>query len=150
MQQDLAMGSSNYYLQVMQQLIAQEVVPLSSFAEDNRLALLMVALEQSVVDGDWTVAFLLSLAEDPPISLFLDKTSTMSPFGKPFSSLVPPPWASVVLAYVKEMEVLQSRKPESPKRTPKAADPDAPSPKRRPRFPKKPRPDQDAAKRDNR
>ena len=36
MQQDLAMGSSNYYLQVMQQLIAQEVVPLSSFAEDNR------------------------------------------------------------------------------------------------------------------
>ena len=193
MQQDLAMGSSNYYLQVMQQLHKKlyPSVPLPKTIDDlahlsvltylertggfknareaglmmwlvgyavdaaaqgdlhqvrERLALLMVALEQSVVDGDWTVAFLLSLAEDPPISLFLDKTSTMSPFGKPFSSLVPPPWASVVLAYVKEMEVLQSRKPESPKRTPKAADPDAPSPKRRPRFPKKPRADQDATK----
>ena len=193
MQQDLAMGSSSYYLQVMQQLHKKlyPSIPLPKTIDDlshlsvltylertggfknareaglmmwllgyavdaaaqgdlhqvrERLALMMVALEQSVVDGDWTVAFLLSLAEDPPISLFLDKTSTLSPFGKPFSSLVPPPWASVVLAYVKEMEVLQSRKPDSPKRIPKTADPENPSPKRRPRFPKKPRQDQDAAK----
>ena len=66
----------------------------------ERLALMLVALDQSVVDGgDWTVAYLLSLAEDPPISLFQDRSSTMAPFGKPFGSLVPPQWSSVVLAY---------------------------------------------------
>ncbi len=112
----------------------------------ERLALLMVALDQSVVDGDWTIGYLLSLAEDPPISLFQEKSSTMSPFGKPFSSLVPPQWSSTVLAFIKEMEVLQSRKPEASRKTPKAGDVDNPSPKRKPRFPKRPRQDADPAK----
>ena len=112
----------------------------------ERLALLMVALDQSVVDGDWTIGYLLSLAEDPPISLFQEKSSTMSPFGKPFSSLVPPQWSSVVLAFIKEMEVLQSRKPDSPKKAAKAVDPENPSPRRKPRFPKRPRQDADPAK----
>ena len=194
MQQDLAMGSSAYYLQVMQQLHKKlyPSLPLPKTTDElghlsvltylersggfkqhreagllmwllghtvdaaaqgdlhqvrERLALMMVALEQSVVDGgDWTVAYLLSLAEDPPISLFQDRSSTMAPFGKPFGSLVPPPWSSVVLAYIKEMEVLVNKKPESPKRNPKTTDPDNPSPKRRARFPKRPRADQDAAK----
>ncbi len=105
----------------------------------ERLALMMVSLEQRVVDGDWAIAFLLSLAEDPPISLFMDKSSTLSPFGKPFSSLVPPQWAFVTLAYIKEMEILQNKKPDSPKRNAKPVDPEKPSPKRKRRFPKKPR-----------
>ena len=102
---------------------------------------MMVSLEQRVVDGDWAIAFLLSLAEDPPISLFMDKSSTLSPFGKPFSSLVPPQWAFVTLAYIKEMEILllQNKKPDSPKRNAKPVDPENPSPKRKRRFPKKPR-----------
>ena len=194
MQQDLAMGSSTYYLQVMQQLHKKlfPSLPLPKTIDElghlsvlnylersggfkhhresgllmwllghtvdaaaqgdlhqvrERLALMLVALDQSVVDGgDWTVAYLLSLAEDPPISLFQDRSSTMAPFGKPFGSLVPPQWSSVVLAYIKEMEVLVNKKPESPKRTPKVADPENPSPKRRARFPKRPRADQEAAK----
>ncbi len=48
----------------------------------ERLALMMVALEQSVIDGDWTIAFLLSLAEDPPISMFMERTSSLAPFGR--------------------------------------------------------------------
>ena len=114
----------------------------------ERLALTIVAVDQSVVDGSWNLGFLLSLAEDPPIAMFQDRASTLSPFGKPFSSLVPPQWASTVLAYVKEMEVLQSKKPDAvPKKTPKASpDPDSPSPKRRPRFPKKPNNEADPAK----
>ena len=186
MQQDLALGSSSYYLQVMQQLhkklypslplpkTVDELQHLSvltylersggfksnrdagllmwllGYAVDaaaqgdlhgvrERLALMMVALEQSVIDGDWTIAFLLSLAEDPPISMFMERTSSLAPFGKPFSNLVPPQWASVVLSFVKEMEVLQSRKPDSPKKAPKGVDPENPSPRRKPRFPKKPR-----------
>ena len=185
MQQDLAMGSSSYYLQVMQQLHKKlhPSLPLPKTVDElqhlsvltylertggfknnrdagllmwllgyvvdaaaqgdlhqvrERLALMMVSLEQSVIDGDWTIAFLLSLAEDPPISLFMDKTSTLAPFGKPFSNLVPPQWASVVLSFVKEMEVLQNKKPESPKKSPKNPDPENPSPRRKPRFPKKP------------
>ena len=113
----------------------------------ERLALLIVSLEQSVVDkGDWQVAFLLSLAEDPPISVYQDRTSVISPYGRPFSSLVPSAWSAVVLAYIKELEVLTTKKSEatSPKRaaaSPKEDGDPAPSPKRKPRYPKKARED---------
>ncbi len=108
----------------------------------ERLALLAISLEQSAVDrGDWQIAYLLSLAEDPPLSLYQDKTSIISPYGRPFASLVPSAWAAVVLAYVKELEVLTSKKGEaiSPKRSPPLkSDPDSPpAPKRKSRFPRK-------------
>ena len=115
----------------------------------ERLALMVVSLEQSVLDkGDWQIAFLLSLAEDPPLSIYQDKTSMVSPYGRPFANLVPSAWSAVVLAYVKEMELLTSKKSEvsvpSPKKSPKQvedADDPSPSPKRRPRYPKKPQGD---------
>ena len=113
----------------------------------ERLALLAISLEQSVVDkGDWQIAFLLSLAEDPPLAIYQDKTSIISPYGRPFANLVPSAWAAVVLAYVKELEVLTSKKGEASnkKASPsKAAETDAPptSPKRKARYPKKPRED---------
>ena len=189
MQQDLASGTSSYYLQVMQQLHKKlhPSLPLPKTVGDlhhlsfltylertggyrnardsgllmwllghildaaaqedlhmvrERLALTVVAVEQSVVDGNWDLGFLLSLAEDPPISMFQDRTSTLSPFGKPFSSLVPPMWASTVLSFVKEIEVLQSKKPDqSPKKNPKQNAESEISPKRKPRFPRKPKGD---------
>ena len=114
----------------------------------ERLALLVVSLEQSVVDkGDWQVAFLLSLAEDPPLSVYQDRTSVISPYGRPFASLVPSAWSAVVLAYIKELEVLTTKKTEatSPKKQSnlaKAEGGEPPvSPKRKPRYPKKPRED---------
>lgn len=192
MQQDLASGSSSYYLQMMQQ-VHKRMCPsrplpkseaelshlsflsylektggykgakesgllmwllgyvIDAAAQDDmhqvkeRLALVVTALEQSVVDGgDWSVAYLLSLAEDPPLSLYQEKSAIVSPYGRPFSSLVPSQWAAVILAYVKELEVLTTKKQEaSPKKTiTKAVDPDAPpSPKRRTRFPRKPKAD---------
>ena len=36
--------------------------------------------------------YLLSLAEDPPLSIYQDKTSILSPYGRPFASLVPSAW----------------------------------------------------------
>ena len=115
----------------------------------ERLALAVVALDQSVADrGDWTLGYLLSLAEDPPISLFQEKTSTTAPFGKPFSVLVPPTWSAICLAYVKELETLTTRKLEaSPKKNKDAKTEEVdgpPSPKRKTRFPKKPKADQPA------
>ena len=189
MQADLAAGTSQYYLAMMQQVhrrlfpamtVPKDVSQLQHLSfltymketggykacretglvmwllghiidaasqEDlhqvrERLALLAISLEQSAVDrGDWQIAYLLSLAEDPPLSIYQDKTSIISPYGRPFASLVPSAWSAVVLAYVKELEVLTSKKGEatSPKKAanPKA-DPDAaPSPKRKTRFPRR-------------
>lgn len=112
----------------------------------ERLALAMVALEQSVVDGgDWSIAYLLSLAEDPPLTLFQDRTSTVSPYGTPFSPMVPPAWAATLLAYIKEMEILATKKTETSPRKPKSTaaksedEKSEQAPKRKPRFPKKPK-----------
>lgn len=65
----------------------------------ERLALLAISLEQSVVDkGDWGIAYLLSLAADPLLTMFQDRTNVVSPFNHPFSNLVPPSWAAAVLS----------------------------------------------------
>ena len=190
MQSDLALGNSNYYVQMMQQLHKRlhpsKPVPKNedemshlSFLEylektggyrnaresglvlwllghaidaaavedlhlvKERLSLLAIALEQSVVDkGDWSIAYLLSLASDPPLTMFQDRSSVVSPFNQPFSHLVPPSWAAAVLSYVKELEVLTNKKPENPaaKKQPKTPPADPASPKKKqPRFPKGPK-----------
>ncbi len=190
MQSDLAMGASNYYMQMMQQLHKKlhpsRPIPKTegetghlSFLEylektggyknaresgllmwllghvidalavedlhmaKERVALLAIALEQSVVDkGGWSVAFLLSLASEPPLQMFQEKSSVVSPFGQPFAGLVPPPWAATVLSYIKELEVLSNKKADQivPKKK-KNSESEEASPKKRgqPRFPKKPK-----------
>ena len=108
------------------------------------MALLTVALEQSALDGGWQLAYLLCLLEDPPNNLFADRMAPITS-GRPFSPLVPPSWSAVALSYLKEVELLASRKQEvkNPKGIPAArpaASPDpepTPKPKGRPRFPKK-------------
>eukprot|EP00438_Fugacium_kawagutii_P023075 Skav201173 [mRNA] locus=scaffold65:778929:780470:- [translate_table: standard] len=112
------------------------------------LALLAVSMEQSVMDGGWSIAYLLSLMEEPPVQLYSDRPSNMTALGRPFSGLVPAPWASTALAYMKEMEVMVSRKQDSkasPKAKSAAETPSPPSPKKRPKFPKKPKAGGDSA-----
>ena len=107
------------------------------------MSLLVVALEQAAADGNWGVAFLLTLIEEPPLSLFQDRLANVTPHGKPFAPLVPSPWAAICLAYIKEMELLSTKKKESVSKAkaekPDATEADAPSPKRKARFPKKPK-----------
>lgn len=108
------------------------------------MSLLIVALEQAAADGNWGVAFLLTLIEEPPLSLFQDRLANVTPHGKPFAPLVPSPWAAICLAYIKEMELLSTKKKETvtkskPTDKTDATEADAPSPKRKPRFPKKPK-----------
>ena len=110
----------------------------------ERLALMAIALEQSVIDkNDWSVAFLLSLATDPPVNMFQDRASVLSPYGQPFATLVPPSWSAAVLSYIKELEVLGNKKADttSPKKkaSPQADDLPASPKKKPPRFPKKPK-----------
>lgn len=113
-------------------------------ATKEYLAILAAVLEQSALDGNWNLAYILSLMEDPPQTVFADRMVPLAATGRPFSPLIPPTWAAVALAYVKEIDILSTRKGEIKKdAAPSAkAAPDAsnsPSPKRKPRFPKKPK-----------
>ena len=193
LQNDLALGNSNYFLQVAQQMhrrlypsravptteaeVAASGASLLGYLErfggyrqqrenglvmwilghafdallsgnvqkaKEHIALLVCSLEQASMDsGSWDIAFLLSLSEDPPLQVFQDRMTMTHSQGRPFSPLAPNPWCAVVLAYLKEIEILSSKKTEA-KHKPKArqdpqADADSPtaSPKRKPRFPKK-------------
>lgn len=112
------------------------------------LALLVVCLEQAAHDGNWSVAYLLSLLESPPNGVFTERVQTMPGIDRPFSPLVPQPWAACALAYIKEMDILTNKKSElrgagrpkpQPTPAPKNEETDkTPSPRRRPKFPKKP------------
>ena len=115
----------------------------------EHIALLVCGLEQAAVDqGQWNLAFLISLSEEPPVQLYQDRISAMSQSGRPFAPLIPSTWCAIALSYLKEIEILTNRKAEvgsakakaAPKAVPVAAD-DSPSPKRRPRYPKKPKAD---------
>ena len=112
------------------------------YATKEFLALLCAALDQATLDGNWHLAYIVGLLEEPPPQMFAEKMQSSVSLGRPFAPLIPPSWAAVSLSYVKEIDLLSSKKGEiKPKTAPqKAADPDAPpSPKRRQRFPKRPK-----------
>ena len=109
-------------------------------------ALALCAVEQAALDkGDWALGFLLGLTADPPVQMFQDRLQNVTAYGRSFGPLTPSGWAATSLAFLKEMEVLQNRKTEIKKAKPdgSAKDPEAesPSPKRRQRYPKKPKQD---------
>ena len=117
------------------------------------VALTVVSLEQSAIDqGDWSLAFLLSLVAEPPVQMFQDRMVSMSPHGRPFAPLCPASWAATTLAYLKDMETLTSKKSEVASK-PKAnanqtAAPGAgetASPRRKTRYPKKVKAAEEAA-----
>ena len=86
----------------------------------------------------------------PPATVFTERVANMPGLERPFSPLVPQQWAACALAFLKEVDVLSTKKTElkiprvvPPKPgAPKPSDPDpaeSPSPRRRPKFPKKPK-----------
>ena len=108
------------------------------------IALLAMAVEQANFDnGDWSVAYLISLMEEPPIQLFQKRSAAITSTGRPFSPLMPPVWTATTLSYIKDMEVLANKKPEgkakaAPSNKQEGTGSPAGSPKRKPRFPKRP------------
>jgi len=190
MQQDLANRTSQYFLQVQQQIFKKlhpsKVCPKSEeelmrsgvsmtsylekhgsfrgqkeyglimwmlahamdsaaqgdfFATKEFLALLCASMDQAVLDGHWNIGYLIGLLEEPPGQMFAERPQSSTSLGKPFAALVPPQWAAVSLSYIKEVDLLASRKTEQKKPAPKTEGdpPSSPSPRRRPRFPKKPK-----------
>ena len=109
------------------------------------LALAMVAIEQSAMDnGKWEIAWVLALQEDPPQQLFAHRPIATNPRLRAFSPLCPADWGAIALAYVKELDLLSSRRQEAlPKKQgggrqeEEAAD-STKKPKQ-PRFPRKPK-----------
>ena len=109
----------------------------------EHLSLAMVAIEQAAQgQNKWDLAFQLTLLEDPPPQIFSYSTSIFHTTGRAraFSALCPQQWATVALAFAKEMDYIQSRRQETvkaPSVSPqqgKAAQSGPPSPKRR--YPK--------------
>lgn len=108
------------------------------------LALLIMGLEQSAFDaGSWDLAYILTLVEDPPANLFQEKVRSITASARPFSPLIPAPLATISLAYLKEIYLLQSRRNEMKGKKGQSARQEegdsTPCPKRRPKFPKKPK-----------
>jgi len=97
------------------------------------VALTVTCIDQSNLDGHWSMVYTLSLKFS---------ATGMTAIGRPFSPLVPAPWASTALSFAKELEVLNTKKQETktPKASPKGGDPPNPmSPPRRPKFPRRPK-----------
>lgn len=107
----------------------------------EHLSLLLVAVEQAVQDqGKWDLAFQLMLVEDPPRAMFTYGGGVAHTTGrvKAFSSLCPQRWATVALAYAKELDFIQSRRQEAAKKASVAPQqgPVAPNPKKKGKYPK--------------
>lgn len=107
----------------------------------EHLALTIAAIEQVSVDqGDWSLGFLQSLVAEPPLTVFQDRQHHLATYSSNFGPLTPSSWSATSLAFLKEMEILSTRKTET-QRKPKAEpkEDSDPSPKRKARFPKKPK-----------
>ena len=98
----------------------------------EHLALTMTAVEQSVQDnGRWELAWQLTLLEDPPHQLWGYRGNNLNPRVRAFAPLCAQRWATVALAYMKEVDFIQSRRLDVTKKTQQPGAPPVPSPKKK-------------------
>ncbi|CAL1156117.1 unnamed protein product, partial [Cladocopium goreaui] len=84
----------------------------------EHIALLMTAVEQAVQDGNkWELAYQLTLLEEPPSQMWAYRHSITQTRLRAFAPLCPQRWATVALAYAKEVDFIQNRKNEMNKRS---------------------------------
>ena len=85
----------------------------NSAAASGRASLLLVCLEQANLDsGSMDLAWLLTLEEEPPSQVFTRSQAPTTAMGKSFSPLASQRWTTVSMAYLKELDTLQSRRAE--------------------------------------
>ena len=123
--------------------IADAMVSGDDKGAQELLALAMVAVEQSAQDGGkWEVAWILSLQEDPPTGVFSNRPASTNPRLRAFSPLCPAEWAAIALSFVKEVDIINTRRQEAlptKKGGQKGQGEEDPQKKKPPRFPKKPK-----------
>eukprot|EP00435_Cladocopium_sp_Y103_P013993 s1974_g3.t1 len=99
----------------------------------EHLGFLIVGIEQYAQDGRWELGFLLTLLEDPPHQMWSYRNPVATSTGRirAFAPLCPQRWATISLAYLKELDFIQNRRTETTKKDQNAVQPAQPSPKRR-------------------
>lgn len=82
-------------------------------AAKDTVALLAVTIEQASLDnGRMELATLLCLQEDPPSSIFVNRSLTATSRARSFAPLADQKWVTVALAFLKEMEVITAKRAE--------------------------------------
>ena len=100
-------------------------------AVKDSVALMLVSLEQMALDqGRQELGLLLALAEEPPQSVFSNRSLAQG--GRPvaFAPLADQRWVTTALQYVKELDAITSRRTDT-KPTPKEPAPTTPNPKKK-------------------
>eukprot|EP00435_Cladocopium_sp_Y103_P051633 s1074_g16.t1 len=93
--------------------VADQMLQKDWIGAQEMLALAMVSIEQAAHDGNkWEVAWLLALQEEPPTTMFASRPVATNPRLRAFSPLCPPEWATTTLSYVKELDIINSRRTE--------------------------------------
>ncbi len=104
----------------------------------EHLVLLMVAVEQAVQDNNrWELAYQLCLLEEPPTQVWQHRGG-QSHRTRAYAPLCPQRWATVSLAYTKEVDFIQTKRQELVKKQvpPNPAPKDPAAPKKKPKFPR--------------
>ena len=83
----------------------------------EHIALTMTALEQAVMDGNkWDLAYQLTLLEEPASQLWTYRNQMPHSRLKAFAPLCPQRWATVALAFTKEVDYIANRRVELTKK----------------------------------
>eukprot|EP00438_Fugacium_kawagutii_P001143 Skav218134 [mRNA] locus=scaffold759:371388:377624:- [translate_table: standard] len=86
-------------------------------AAKDGIALLFTMLEQTAMDnGKMDVGLLLSLQEDPPQTVFTGRSLASGSTSRPFAPTAHQRWITTALQYLKEMDVISTRRQEATKK----------------------------------
>ena len=103
------LGQLQFQVMTIFDFLMAENVP----AAMDGIALLAVTLEQACLDGGrMELATLLCLQEDPPASIFVNRQLAATSRAKSFAPLADQRWVTCALAFLKEMEVITSKRTE--------------------------------------
>ena len=88
-------------------------------ASADALGLLLVYLDQLCLDsGSTTVAWLMTLLPDPPQAIFTNPPPLPGGSLQPFSQLADQTWVTSALGYVREMDLITTRRAEAKTKAP--------------------------------
>jgi len=80
-------------------------------AARDATALLAVAIDQAVLDGGkFDLASLLTLQEEPPATIYVNRQQSALARARAFSPLADQRWVTVALAFLKELDVITSKR----------------------------------------
>ena len=103
-------------------------------AAKDGAALMAVCLEQASMDsGRLDIGMLLALCDDPPAGVFQHKSTTAFAKGRAFAPLAEQRWVTIALAYIKEMDLITSKRQDATGSRDKDPPPSQPNPKKAPK-----------------